>query len=555
MLDLVIFGGEVIDGTGRPRFRADVGIEGKRVVALGDLSSVPARRRLDASGKVVCPGFVDMHSHSDLILAAEPSLQAKLMEGRVRQGITTEIVGNCGLGVAPSDDRSRPRLCGQLSFLTPEGVEPSWGTVGEYLELLEGQGVVVNVGTLVPHGALRATVRGFGPGEATEEELRKMEVLLAQGLEEGAFGISFGLIYPPGQYASTEELVRLARVLKPYGGYAAFHQRGGGPETLLRSVEEIVEVGRRAGVPVEHSHEQVHGKGDWSAIWETVRLKEKALKEGIAVGQDVIPYTSVCTTMAAIYPPWAQEGGLPALVARLEDPELRRRMELEVETCVPEWPPWKEGSWPVNLVRDFGWGNLYVAFVGSERNKHLEGKSLKELGEALGKSPFQAVSDLMVAEGGAVTVLIFGISGDRKDDSTLRELMRLPGRAFVTDAWETGRGRPHPGAYGAFPRVLGRYVGEGRVLPLEEAVYRMTGLPAGRLGLGDRGVLREGARADVVVFDPTKVRDTSTHEDPRRFSEGVEAVVINGRVVVEGEGYTGDTAGEVLRRTGRGSWE
>lgn len=552
MLDLAIVGCQVIDGTGRPGFRADVGVEDGRVVEVGDLSAAPAKKRIDASGKVVCPGFVDMHSHSDIILAAEPSAQARLMEGRVRQGITTEIVGNCGLGVAPSDSSSRRVLRSQAAFLTPEGVVPTWGTVGEYMELLEGQGVAVNVGTLVPHGALRATTRGFGPGRASEEELRRMERLLARALEEGAFGISFGLIYPPGQYAPTGELIRLVRVLKPYGRYAAFHQRGGGPETLLRSVAEIVEVGRRTGVPVEHSHEQVHGRGDWSAIWETVELKERARREGVAVGQDLIPYTSVCTTMAALYPPWALAGGLPALIGRLRDPKLRRRMEREVVGEVPRWPPWEEEGWPVNLVRDFGWENLYVAFVESEENKHLEGKSLSELGDMFGKFPFDAISDLMVAENGAVTVLIFGISGDRETDEPLKELMRLEGRAFVTDAWEVGRGRPHPGAYGAFSRVLGKYVREEGVLSLEEAIYRMTGLPAGRLGLEDRGVVRKGAWADLVVLDPEVVRNRSTHEDPRAFPEGIEVVVVGGRVVVEEGKYTGEMAGQVLRCTGKG---
>ena len=549
MLDLILRNGEIVDGTGRPRFRADVGIVGDRVEAVGALGPCArARRTVDATGLVIAPGFIDLHGHSDLVFTLPGSEQARLLEGRIRQGITTEVIGNCGLGAAPVNERSRSRVRALMDFLSPNDAAWTWTSVGSYLDRLEANGTALNVCALVPHGPLRFSGTEAADAAPSEERFRVMEWTLTRSLEEGALGLSFGLIYPPGQFAPTEELIRLCRVVARYDGLAAFHQRGGGPETLFESVQELIRVGREAAVSVEHSHEQIHGRGDWSAIWRTVEAKDRARREGVDIGQDLFPYTSVCTTMAALYPPWALSEGMAGLLTRLRDPSQRTRIAGEIERSVPSWPPWNPGGWPVNIVRDFGWENIYVAFVPGQVNTQFEGKSLCEIGAATGKSPFDAVCDLMIEEGGTLTQLIFGISGDRTTDAPLRELMVHSETAFITDAWEIGRGAPHPGAYGAYPRVLGRYVREFHVLPLEEAVRKMTSLPARRLRLKGRGVLREGAFADLVVFDPERVQDRATHECPREFAEGVPFVIVNGRVVVESGEYAGEMVGRVLRR-------
>lgn len=548
MYDLLIQQGHLIDGTGRPGFQADIGVYGGRIARIGSIQSDAAEHILDADGLVVCPGFIDLHAHSDQVFALPPERQRELLRGRIQQGITTEIVGNCGLGLVPNDPTSAPFLKTMVEFLTPEHSQAAWSSIGEYLEQLEQQGVVSNVGTLIPHGPVRITAMGVVHRSPSEDEFRRMGQLIAGSLEEGAFGLSFGLIYPPGQYASTGELIRLCRAVRDQDGFAALHQRGGGPETLAESVAEIIEVGRNAGVSVHHSHEQIHGKGDWSAIEATWRMKEQARREGIDLTQDMIPYTSVCTTMTAIYPSWALSGGIPVLLDRLRDPATRRQIRHDIEERVPCWPPWTEDGWPVNIVRDFGWANMYVAFVSSQENKVWEMKSIIQIAEMTGKAPFDALSDLVVQEGGAVTQLLFGISGDRTTDAPLKAQMRQPDRMFITDAWEIGRGTPHPGAYGAYPRILGRYVREERVLSLEEAIRRMTGLPAARLGLSDRGILREGGWADLVIFDARTVRDRSTYETPRRMPEGIHYVLINGEPVVEGGQYTGKIVGQVLRK-------
>lgn len=548
MYDLLIKRGYLIDGTGRPGFQADIAIRKGKIVHIGDIEPDSAEHILHADGLIVSPGFIDLHAHSDLVFALPPEKQRERLTGRIQQGITTEIVGNCGLGLAPNDPASAPILRTMVEFLTPEHLQGIWSSIGEYINRLERQGVVSNVGTLIPHGPVRVTAMGVDHRRPSEAEFRHMEHLIAQSLEEGAFGLSFGLIYPPGQYASTDELIRLSGVVRDHGGFVAFHQRGGGPETLAASVGEIVEVGRKAGVSVHHSHEQIHGRGDWSGIEATWAMKEQARREGVDLTQDMIPYTSVCTTMTVLYPPWVLSGGIPAFLDRLRDPFTRQRIRHDIEAQVPRWPPWTADGWPVNIVRDFGWTNIYVSFVSSEESKPYEMKSIAQIAEMTGKDPFDAVSDLVIHEGGAVTQLLFGISGDRTTDAPLKEQMRQPDRMFITDAWETGRGMPHPGAYGAYPRILGRYVREENVLPLEEAIRRMTGLPAGRLGLSERGILREGAWADLVIFDAKTIRDRSTYEAPRQAPAGIHYVLINGELVVEEGRYNGKLVGQVLRK-------
>jgi len=548
MFDLVLRGGEVVDGTGAARFRSDVAVLGDRIAAVA--ADLPGRglEEIDVRGRIVCPGFVDLHSHSDLLFTLPAPAQRKLLGGRLRQGITTELAGNCGFGPAPLVPRRLSLLQKMNGFITPDGVDWTWRSFSDYLRVLEERRPILNVGALVAHGAVRVASMGMKPDPPTEEESREMDRLIRESVDAGAFGISYGLIYPPGQFARTEELVHTAAAAGSAGGFAAFHQRGSGASTCMEAVEEILEVGRHSGCSVHHSHEESVGPEAWKLVEGVIRREEQACREGIDLTMDVIPYTWVCTTMLAIYPPWALEGGVEIFLDRLRDPALRARMKREVGTAVPSWPPWRGDGWIMNLVREVGWGRIHVSHVNSRANQGTVMKSLEELGRLRGKDPFEAVSDLMLEEGGVVTQLIFGISGDQVDDTPLVPLLAHSTRSLVTDAWDIGKGSPHPGAYGAYPRVLGHYVMERGILTLEEAIRKMTSLPASRMGLARRGVVREGAFADLVVLEPRRVRERATCADPRVYPDGIEQVFVNGRGAVRDGRLADEQAGRVLRR-------
>jgi N-acyl-D-aspartate/D-glutamate deacylase len=547
-LDVIIANGEVIDGTGRPRFRADVAVERGVITAVAPRLDGPAAARIEARGKVVAPGFIDLHSHGDLCFALPLDRQAKLLEGRVRQGITTDLVGNCGIGCVPVTGGTRQevdRLCG---FIAPDGASCDWDSTASYLDHLERQGVLLNVATLAAHGPARLAAMGGRSGPPTPREQSILDRAVRAAVEEGAFGVSFGLIYPPGQFADTEELVSVTRAAAAAGGFAAFHQRGSSRETLEPAVREIIEVGRRARAPVHHSHVETVGPRAWAGTEDVLRIEEEAVREGVDLSGDVIPYTAVTTTMLALYPPWALEGGMGSFLERLRDPGLRRRMKDEVASTRAVWPPWIDPKrFTMNIALECGWERIRLAHVEDGPNKRHENRTISEIGRSVGRHPFDALSDLMLEEGGVATQLIFGISGDEERDDHLVPFLRCRRLAFVTDAWDIGKGFPHPGACGAFPRVLGHHVRERGLLSLEEAIARMTGLPAARLGLRDRGRVAEGVKADLVVFNPMTIADRSTYREPRRPATGIDQVLINGvRVLAEGV-FHPSAAGHVLR--------
>ncbi len=425
----------------------------------------------------------------------------------------------------------------------------NWDSFDSYLEKLETQVVLINVASLVAHGPLRLMAMGARAGRPSAGEQEALDRLARRAVEEGAYGVSFGLIYPPGQFSDTDELVSVARAAAAAGGCAAFHQRGSSRDTLAQAVDEIIEVARRSEVHVHHSHVETVGRRAWSGTSDVLIAEERAACQGIEITADVIPYTAVCTTMLALYPPWSLDGGVGVFLERLRDPVLRARMKKEVEETTPSWPPWAErGRFTMNIARECGWDHIRLAHVNGSRNKSYENLTISEIGRRVGAHPFEALSDLLVEESGIATQLIFGISGDETTDDPLLPLLRSPRLAVVSDAWEIGKGVPHPGAYGAFPRVLGHYVRERKLLGLEEAVRKMTSLPADSLGLGERGRVVAGCKADLVVLDPRTVSDRSTFTDPRRFAEGIDEVLVNGRRVVAGTEFRPQSAGRVLRR-------
>lgn len=545
MYSLMIKNVKVVDGLGNPWYYADVGVKGEKIAHIGRISTDNSEKVIDGKGMVLAPGFIDTHSHSEMLLVSER--QPELMEGRIRQGITTEIIGNCGISVSPVTNETKPVLETSVGFLTPEKVPWEWNTMADYLELIEKRGVVVNVGTLTGHGAIRALVKGFSGGIASPEEIEKMKPFLRETLEQGSFGLSSGLIYAPGMFADTHELAELSRVVAEYGGIYTSHIRGSS-ETGIEAHQELITIGEGADCRVHRSHYEAVGKENWHKIEITLEMDEKARQRGIDIAFDMFPYTAANTMMIAIYPPWSLDGGWHEFVKRVRDMETRKKIEEDIENVVPTWPTWLPGSWPHNLVKAVGWENIFILYIPSEKNKKYEGYNLSELGPTLGKSPFDAITDLLVEEEGAITQLIFGVSGDRNNDSPLRTIIRHPLGGFCTDAWDIGRGKPSPAAYGTYPRILGKYVREERLLRLEDAIRKMTSFPATRLGIKNRGIIVEGYFADLVLFDPEKISDRATFEDPRQFPDGIYCVIVNGQVLLENGEVKGIRPGKVLRK-------
>lgn len=532
VLDLVIRGGMLVDGTGNPWVRADLGIRGGRIAVVGHLDGACGRRVLDATGMVVAPGFVDIHSHSDLALLVDGRALSKVL-----QGVTTEVVGNCGLSAAPLLGPALEYLQDTARFLA-DHLPWNWTSVEEYLTELERRGVSVNVATLVGHRTLRVGVMGHTARAAAPEEIASMAALLDRALEEGAWGFSTGLAYAPGSWADQGELVELCRVVARHHAFYSSHIRDeeGG---VVEAVREALEVSRLSGEPIEISHHKGVGRHHRGQAEDTLRLiGEYRLRAGVDVSFDVYPYTAASTWLSAYLPAWATEGGRQALLERLARAEDRARMREGMRQQL------FEGHDPPAVWREF-----LVARVGRAGGHPYEGKSLAEIAVLRGQDPYEAAFDLLLEGQGLVQVIRFETT-----EAEVMTLLRHPlsligsdGSALAAEG-PLAVGHPHPRNFGTFPRVLARYVRERGVLSLEEAIRKMTSGPASRVGIRDRGLLLPGMWADVVVFDPGRIRDTATYREPKRYPEGIAWVVVNGEVVVEEGHHTGARPGMVLRR-------
>jgi N-acyl-D-amino-acid deacylase len=548
MFELVIKNGRVMDGTGNPWFYGDVAIKDGKIQKIGFIDSSSANSVIDAKGLVVAPGFVEIHSHADFILPLRE--HPRILEPLVRQGVTTIVVGNCGYSPAPINPQTIAVLKTYASFLQAEELQWEWSDMGNYLDFIQTRGVAYNVIPLVSHGAIRIALRGFESGPATDTEKEEMARLTQKAMEDGAFGLSCGLIYAPGMYSDTDELIAISRPLRDFGGIFTSHVRGSS-ETLLPATREIIKIGEENGIAVEHSHFEAFGKEHWPKIEEALRLHDEARARGIDIGFDVIPYIAANTTLLAIFPPWSIEGGVSKLVERLRKKEVRKRIAVDIEKTVSTWPPWVPGAWPHNLVRATGWENIFVISVNSPDNKRLEGKSLAEIGRDMNKTPFDVAVDLAIEEEGKVMALYVGVSGDLEDEKWLRRILSHPRAAICTDAIITGRGVPHLAAYGAFPKVLGYYSRDLKLFPMEEAIRKMTSASLQRFGIRDRGLIREGCFADITIFDEATVGEKGTYFDPAHFAEGIEYVIINGIPVLQNGRYNSKLCGQVLRKQGR----
>ncbi len=534
-MEVVFRGATVVDGTGVPRRRAHVGVAGGRIAAVVPADAGPppsSARTVDAEGLVLAPGFIDMHAHSELALLTEPAHMAK-----VSQGVTCEVLGQDGLSYAPVDDVTLPQLRQQIAGWhgDPASFDYSWRSVGEYLDRLD-RGIAVNACYLVPQGNVRALVLGWSDRPPTAVELDRMRDLLGEGLDQGAVGMSSGLTYPPGMYAGTDELVELCRVVARRAGFYAPHHRSYGAGALA-AYAEMVEVSRRSGCPVHLTHATLNFPVNAGKAPELLALIDAALADGVNVSLDTYPYLAACTTLAALLPSWVAKGGPAATLERLRDPATRERVRVDLE---------ERGS-DGNHGVPVDWRAVQVSGTRDPALADRVGATMADLAAATGQPPAQLCFDLLLADRLGTTVLLH-----EGNEENVRTIMRHRRHLVGSDGILVGD-RPHPRAWGTFPRYLGHYVRELGLLTLEDCVARMTGRAARRLRLAERGLIRVGYLADIVVFDPETVADMSTVDDPRRQCAGISQVYVNGVPVIQDGRHTGALPGRALRRTQAGT--
>jgi N-acyl-D-amino-acid deacylase len=526
--DLVLRRATVFDGTGAPGVEADIAVLGDRIQAIGRITD-RGKVEIDLAGHALTPGFIDIHTHADLPILANPKV-----ENRVLQGITLEVGGQCGGSPGPWSDAQAQRT--KERYKDVHGVDIDFKDLGGFFRALEETTPAVNAACMVGQGTVRGTVVGSEDRPATPEEMVRMKALVAEAMSQGAVGLSSGLEYTPSGFATRNELVELATVLRGTGYPYASHMRNE-DDSVMAAVEEAIHVGRVAGVPVQVSHLKAQGERNWWKAGAILDLLERVREDGLDVHYDRYPYVAYSTDLSNLFPNWAKSGGSQAFVARLEDPAHGPALEAYAREKVAQL-----GSW----------NSVQISSIRSEKNAWLTGRRLGDAAEEAGEEPFAMALRLLTEEGGSVGMIGFGMS----EENTARILSHPLGMvcsdgSVYAPEGPLSEGSPHPRSYGTFPRVLGHYVREQGVMPLETAIHKMTGLPAKKIQLEDRGVLRPGAFADLVAFNPDTVRDTATFDDPHQYPEGIHLVVVNGQTTVLGGEMTGVLAGRPVRGKGR----
>lgn len=531
--DLIIEHGRVVDGTGAPWFAADVGIRAGRVAAIGRLDKATATQRINAAGRVVAPGFIDMLGQSELTLLVNPHVPSKIF-----QGITTEITGE-GESVAPVDAAIAREAAPKFSHY---GITQDWTDFTGYFARLEKQGVGINIGTYVGATTVREMVVGYADRAANPDELIRMQAIVATAMRQGALGVSSALEYAPAPYASTEELIALASTAAQFGGIYATHMRSE-QESIMASIDETIRVGREAHIPVEIWHLKAGGIGNFGLMPEIVSHIDRARAAGVDIAADTYAYPAWENDLSAFISPWAHDGGDSKLIERLKDPAVRARLKTELATATTAWDnEWQAVPGPEAIL---------IATVINPKLLDLQGHSLAEIAKARGTDPKDTLFDILVEDGAKTSVAVFAMS---EADIALAAVQ--PWVSFCNDSEGTspdgllGTEFPHPRAYGTFPRVLRKYVREERRIRLEEAIRKFTSLPASRLRLNDRGVLKAGQWADIVVFDPEQITDKATFSAPKQLSVGMQWVLVNGVPVIADGVATNALPGRVLRGQG-----
>jgi N-acyl-D-amino-acid deacylase len=532
--DVVIRGGTVYDGTGAEPRQVDVAIRGDRIAGMGDFTSAKAKTVVDAKGLVVAPGFINMLSWS-----TESLIQDGRSQSEIRQGVTTEIMGE-GESMGPVNDRVREHMLREQSDIK---YDIKWNTLAEYLQYLEKHGISCNVASFIGATTIREYVIGFEDKPPTPEQLDQMRDLVRKEMEAGALGIGTSLIYPPAFYAKTDELIELCKVAANYQGKYISHMRSEGSR-LLEALDELIRISREAKIPAEVYHIKASGRENWGKEDQLLERIEAAQKEGLKITADMYTYTAAGTGLDACLPPWSEDGGYPALFKRLRDPATREKIKAEVQKPTNSWE---------NLYLDAGGPEhiLLVAFK-SEKLKPLTGKTLAEVAKMRGKDPIDTIMDLIAEDESRIGTIYFIMS----EDNVKKELAK-PWISFGSDEASQApeppftKSNPHPRAYGNFARVLGKYVRDDKVVPMTEAIRRLSGLPATNLGLDHRGFLKEGMFADVVVFDPATIADRATFDKPHQYAVGMKHVFVNGVQVIKDGEHTGAKPGRALWGPGK----
>ena len=525
--DLVVKNGTILDGTGGPEWRADLGLSGDTIMAIGSIDPGRGSRVLDASGQHVSPGFIDIHSHSDSTIFAYPT-----GDSRSRQGITTEVTGQCGFSAAPLEGVDADIRRANMAEETGAPVE--WTSIASYFETLEEIGFSVNQAFMLGHGSLRQTVAGLENRLLTDGEMASVIRSVEEGMDLGAFGLTTGLEYTPGTFTPTEEIVTLARVIARRGGFYGSHIRNE-ESGLLSAIHEAIQIGREAGLPVQISHLKAAGRPNWSKQRAALNLIESARRDGVHVMADAYPYTAYSTSLTIFLPTWALEGGWDGLGARLNDSTERARIRNEVVESV---------------LGDPGEFNLIViASTKTEQNRHFVGQSVADIGEAWGLEPAEAALRLLVEEEGTVAMIGHGMSPENVEMVLSHPLVMVGSDgASIAPTGKAAETRPHPRLYGCCPRGLAHYCRDRGIFDLPTAIRKMTGTPADQAGINDRGRIARGKKADLVVFDAATIKDEATFDDPHQYASGISYVVVNGQVVVDRGEHTGARPGRVLRK-------
>jgi dihydroorotase/N-acyl-D-amino-acid deacylase len=527
--DVVIRNGHIIDGTGSPWYSGDIGIRGGRIAALGKLDAASTKRTLDARGMVVAPGFIDMLGQSELTILVDPHLPSKIY-----QGITTEITGEGSTAAPITDGLVKTDRVGYEHY----GVQPTWRTLREYFARLRKQGMGINLATYVGATQVRRVVIGDDNRAPTAAELERMKTLVRDAMHDGAVGISTSLQYAPAMYAKTDELIALAAEAGKLGGIYASHIRDEG-DGVLPALDEAIRIGREGHLPVEIWHLKAAGKTNWGRMPEILARIEQARKSGVDIGADTYAYTASFNTFSAIIPPWAHDGGDRSLVERLKDPVARARIRKEMESTAGDWNnEWQQVTGP---------GSIIIGAVQNPKLLPIQGKTIAEIAKLWGKDPIDTVFDLLIEDSAFTSVAMFTMA---EPDVALA--LRQPWVSICNDSQGTspegllGKEHPHPRAYGTFPHVLRKYVREDKTLTLEDAIRKFSALSAQKMRLADRGVLKQGMWADIVVFDPDTIRDVATFDNPNQLSEGMRFVLVNGVPVIEEGKMTNALPGKVV---------
>jgi N-acyl-D-amino-acid deacylase len=531
--DVVITHGHIIDGTGSPWYSGDLGIRAGRIAAIGNLADAKRKQTIDARGQVVAPGFIDMLGQSEMTMLVDPRLPSKIY-----QGITTEITGEGG-SAAPLN--AAMIAADQASYYHLK-IHPDWTTFGQYFARLEKQGMGINLASYVGATSVRRMVLGDADVQPTAAQLDQMRALVRQGMEDGAVGLSTALQYAPAPYAKTEELIALAGEAAKFGGIYATHMRSEGDQ-VLESIDEAARIGREAHIPVEIWHLKAAGKANWGRMPQIVAKIDKYRADGLDISANTYAYTAWFNTFSAFIPPWAHDGGDEKLIERLKDPAIRARIRKEMLDPHSNWDnEWQEIPGPEAIQ---------IAVVQNPELISLQGKRLSEVAAMWKEDPIDALCDILIKDKAYTNVAVFGM-----DEPDVALALRQPWVSIDNDSEGTspegllGTEHPHPRAYGTFPRILRMYVREEHALTLEDAIRKFTALPAQRMRLGDRGVIKEEMAADVVIFDPEKIRDLATFEQPNQLSQGMDYVLVNGLAVVASGKMTGALPGKVLRGQG-----